>query len=63
MTVLIINSILLALIIGALVVLALREKMAAFFGILVITMFVLGPLLIASGYYAFLAEAGLVEQI
>lgn len=61
MVVLIINSILLALIIAALVILATKQEMGAFVGILLATMFVLGPLLILSGYFAFIAEAGLVD--
>lgn len=62
MIVLIINSILLALILVALVVLAIADRIGAFVGLLMVTGVILGPVLIMTGYMTYVAEAGLVAQ-
>jgi hypothetical protein len=60
MIVLIINSILLALILVALVVLAIADRLMAFWGLLFIAGLIIGPILIMTGYMTYAAETGLV---
>ena len=60
MIVLIINSILLAIILVAMILFALQRIDAAFWGLLALTTFFLAPMLLTFGFYAYALEGGLL---